>query len=173
MNPLIKVALRYGVLAGIIGAGLLIGLYYMGRHPLLIPVYADFRIIIFVVFILFALRELRYYHQDGILYFWQGIIGSFLLTVCFATVALLALMLFMHFVPEFLSEYIRLETDAIKSLPAEVIDRIGKGVYEEKLRSLPDTSAAALALTYFVQSFIISFFISVILSVTLRRQPKT
>ena len=173
MNPLIKVSLRYGVLAGIIGAGLLIGLYYMGRHPFLIPVYLDFRIILFGVFIFFALRELRDYNYNGILYFWQGIIGSFLFTVCFAVIASVALMLFMYFVPSFLSDYIRLETEIISALPPEVIDRIGKDVYEENLRLLPETSAAKLAFTYFAQSFIISFFISVILSVTLRRQPKT
>lgn len=173
MNALVKVSLRYGVLAGIIGSGLLITLYYINRHPFLIPVYLDFRIILFAVFIFFALREFRDYHQAGVLYFWQGFIMSFLFTVCYAVIASAAVIVFISLVPEFLSEYIRLETVQLKSLTPEVIESIGKEVYERNLELLPSTSGVTLGVTYLVQSFLISFFISVILSVTLRRQPQT
>ncbi len=173
MNLLIKVSLRYGVLAAIIGSGLLITLYYIDRHPFLIPVYLDFRIILFAVFMFFALREIRDYYQGGVLYFWQGFIACFLFTLCYALIASAAVVAFVYFVPEFLSEYIRLEIVQLKSLTPEVIKSIGQEVYERNLELLPSTTGATLGLTYFVQSFLISFFISVILSVTLRRQPQT
>src|SRR5690606_18925369 len=101
MNPLVKVSLRYGALAGIIGSGLLVALYYINRHPLVIPVYMDFRIILFGVFIFFALREVRDYYQGGVLYFWQGIIGSFLFTFCFSLIASIAIVVFVELVPAF------------------------------------------------------------------------
>lgn len=173
MNAWVKVSLRYGVLAGIIGSGIVLGLYYMGRHPILIPVYLDFRIILIGVFIFFALREVRDYYQNGILYFWQGILVSFLITACFAVIALVAIVVFIQFVPAFLSEYIQLETVILKSLPAEEIERIGKDIYEGNLQTLPTTRASDLGLLYFLQSFLISLFVSIILSVTLRRQPQT
>ena len=171
MNSLVKVSLRYGVLAAVLDFGLLAGLYFMGRHPFLIPLYLDFRIILFFVFIFFALREIRDYHQGRTLYFWQGIFGSFLFTVCFAVIASLSIVVFINFVPAFLSDYIKLETEFLESLPPEVIERIGKEVYERNLKMLPATNAAELGITYFVQSFVISFFISILLSVTLRREP--
>lgn len=172
MNPLIKVPLRYGLLAGTVGSILLIALYYLGRHPLLIPPYADFRIILFVVFILFTLRELRDYHYNGILYFWQGIIASFIFTVCFAVVTGIFIVSFMQLVPAFLSDYVSLTLEQLRTLPEEAIEKIGKDVYERNIEMLPSTNGVMLGLTYVFQSFVISLFISIILSVTLRRQLK-
>ena len=172
MSPIVKVSLRYGGLAGVIGSALLIGLYYIGRHPFLIPVYIDFRIILFGVFIFFTLREIRDYHQAGILYFWQGVITSFLFTLFYAVISTLALLAFIHVVPEFLSDYVSLSIEQLRSLPPEVIESIGNDVYETNLKLLPETSAADLGLLYLIQSFLISLFLSIILSVILRRHPK-
>jgi hypothetical protein len=171
MKTLVKVSLRFGVLAGVIGSALLIGLYYLDRHPLMIPVYLDFRIILFGVFIFFTLRELRDYHQNGILYFWQGIFASFLFTLCYALISAAVLRVFIEAVPEFLTDYIRLSIENLKSLPPEVIESIGRDVYERNLEMLPTTTAMDLSLLYFSQSLLISLFISIILSVVLRRQP--
>lgn len=173
MKPLLKVSLRYGLIAGAIGSALLIGLYYMGRHPFLIPVYIDFRIILFAIFIFFTLREIRDYYQNGIMYFSQGFLASFLFTLAYAIFSSAVILLFMELVPRFLSDYINLSVEQLKSLPTEVIDSIGKDVYERNLRLLPETGAADLAFLYFLQSFLISLFISIILSVILRREPKT
>lgn len=173
MNPLVKVALRYGLLAGIIGSALLIGLYYMDRHPFLIPVYIDFRIILFGILIFFTLREVRDYYQNGVMYFWQGFLASFLFTLAYAIVSSVVLVVFMELVPAFVSDYITLSVAQLKSLPSEVIESIGKDVYERNLKMLPETDADDLGSLYFLQSFLISLFISIILSVILRRQPQT
>ena len=172
MKPLFNVPLRYGLLAGITGSILVIGLYYLGRHPFLIPVFMDFRIILFGFFILFALRELRDHYQNGILFFWQGIVGSFLFTLSYAVLSSLLLLIFMGVVPEFLSDYITLTILQLKALPQDIINRIGKDAYDRNLEMLPATDMYDLAFLYFSQSFMISLFISIILSVILRRQPK-
>lgn len=173
MKVLLRVSVRYGALAGLVGSLLLVGLYYMGRHPFLIPVFMDFRIILFAFFIFFALREIRDHHMRGTLYFWQGIIASFLFTVCFASISALALRLFMYVVPAFVSDYIALSMAQLRSLPPVVIDRIGNAVYTRNLQLLPETTAADLSFLFFTQSLTISLFISIILSVILRKQPKT
>ena len=172
MNALSKVSVRYGVLAGVVGSALLAGLYYMGRHPFLIPVFMDFRIILFGLFIFYTLREIKDYHQGGTLYFWQGIFASFLFAVCYAVISALALLLFMQLAPGFLDAYINLSTAQLKSLPPEVIDRIGKEVYDRNVKMLPATDSFDLVFLYFTQSLIISLFISIILSVVLRKQSK-
>ena len=173
MKALVKVSLKYGIIASIIASVLLASLYYLGRHPLLIPVFIDSRLILFGVFIFFTLREIRDYYQSGILYFWQGIFSSFLFTLSFAILSSLTLAAFIRAVPDFLNDYIKLSLQQLRSLPPEVIERIGKDVYIRNIALLPATNGWDLALLYFGQSFMISLFISIILSVILRRQPKT
>lgn len=172
MKNLLKVALRYGIVAAIIGSGILVALYYMGRHPLLIPWYIDFRIFLFAIFIFFALREIRDYYQKGVLYFSHGIFASLVFTVTYAVLSSLAIYGFTALVPEFLTDYIELSLQQLKSFPPSEIEK-GKDVYLKALAALPSTEAADLALLYFVQSFGISVVLSIILSVILRRQPKT
>ena len=172
MKPLVKVPLKYGVIAGAVGAVVVIVLYYINRHPFLIEVYMDFRVVLFGVFIFFALKELREYHQDGILYFWQGLIASFVLVGTFAIVTSLAIFVFATVVPDFLQSYIRLMTENLKAYPPEIIKQIGKDVYERNLANLPSTNEFDLARLYFRNSYVIGLFVSIVLSVVLRRQPK-
>jgi hypothetical protein len=172
MKSLVKVPLKYGVIAGVVGAVLVVVLYYINRHPFLIDIYMDFRVILFGVFIFFALKELRDYYQDGILYFWQALIGSFIFVGTFAIISSVAIGVFIAAVPEFVQSYIRLMTDRLKALPPETINQIGKEVYDRNLADLPSTNVFDLASLYFWQSFMIGLFISIILSVILRRQPK-
>jgi Protein of unknown function (DUF4199) len=170
--PLVAVSVRNGLIGGVLGTVLLLTLYFLGRHPFLIPVFFDFRILLFSVLIFFTLKEFRDYFQDGILFFWQGMIMSLIFTWVFAAVAFLILWAFAAWRPEFVSSYISLTREQILSIPPETIERIGKEAYERNLKALPDTKASDLALLYFAQSFGISFFISIIISVILRRQPK-
>lgn len=167
----VRVSLRYGILTGVVGFGLLLILYYMGRHPFLFPIYLDFRIFLFGIMLFFALKEVRDYHNGGSLYFWQGMMGSFLFVVSFGLVAGSLLLGFTHLVPDFVASYISLFEAQAKTFPPEVIERIGKDVYERNLLELPATQGIDLALLYFWQGLMIGLFISIIISVILRKQP--
>lgn len=172
MKSLFKVCLQSGSIAALLGSGLMIAYYYMGNHPFIIPVYFDFRIFLFGVFIYFALKEFRDLIQDGILFFWQGIFGSLFFLLSFSVISSVLLGLFAYFVPEFVNEYVGLKTAELKSFPSDIIEKVGKDVYERNLQLLPSTNAFDLALIYFWQNFMIGFFVSIILSVVLRRLPK-
>jgi hypothetical protein len=168
-----RVPVSYGAIAGVLGVVLMIGLYYLGKHPFAIPVHLDFRIFLFGIFIFYALKELRDVHQGGVLYFSEGSVASFLFVATFAVIASCAIGLFALAVPDFLNSYIKLKMDFLKNLPADVVEKIGKGVVQSNLKLLPSTNAFDLMTLYFWQSFMIGAFISIILSVILRRQPKT
>ncbi|MBT1703183.1 DUF4199 domain-containing protein [Chryseosolibacter indicus] len=172
MKPLIRVPLINGAIAGTLGSLLVVGLYYLNRHPFLFPVYFDQRILLFGIFIFFTLKELRESYFRGILYFWQGAIASFIFIAVFAIISSTAVFLFSQLVPDFVQSYINLSMEQLKGLPADIIERIGKEVYERNLEALPSTNGKDLASLYFWQSFIIGLFISIIMSVLLRRQPK-
>ena len=170
--PWVEISVRGGVIAGVLGMVLFLTLYYLGRHPLLIPVFLDFRIVLFGVLIFFTLKEFRDYFQQGILFFWQGMMMSLLFTIVFAIIGFLVIWGFGVWKTGFVSSYISLTFDQVKTIPPEIVKRIGKEAYDSNLKALPLTRANDLALLYFWQSFVISFFVSIIISVILRRQPK-
>lgn len=172
LPPLLRVPLRYGVVAGLLGFILLLILYYTNHHPFVIPVFVDFRIALFAIVFVFALKELRDYYYGGILHFWQGILVCLMITLFFAVLASGGLYFFASGSQDFVQSYIDLSLEQVKAFSDEDIDRIGRDVYDAGITSLQDADASFLATRYFVQSFIISFFISIIISVILRRQPK-
>jgi hypothetical protein len=171
-SPLVLISVRNGLITAALAIVLLIILFYFGQHPFMVSPFLDFRVILFGVMIFFNLKEFRDYHQGGVLYFWQGMIGCFVLVVIAGTLASLLLILFATLEDSFVASYIPLMTEYLQSFSPEDIDRIGKEVYERNLAELSSTNAKQLAGLYFFQSLVIGFFVSIILSVILRRQPK-
>lgn len=171
-SPLIGVCARYGSIAGLLCGVFLISIFYMGKHPFLINPFFDFRVPVFAILLFFALKEVRDYHQDGVLSFSQGMAGNLFFLGTSAIMATLAILIFGTLNPAFLSEYISQFTKQIRNLPPEIVGQIGKEVLERNLDALPSTTLRNLAGLYAWQSFVIGFFISVIISVILRRQPK-
>jgi len=172
LSPLISIGIRYGVIAGILCSVLLIAMFYMGRHPLMVSPFMDFRILLFGVFIFFSLKEFRDYYQEGVLYFSQGMISSFIFILFAATVSSLLLWAFCFAESTFISAYVNAMTEYLKTFPPEDIERIGKDVFESNLNSLSSTNGKQIAGKYFIQSIMIGFFVSIILSVILRRESK-
>ena len=171
-RPIIRVPIRYGLIAAAFGFGLMMLLYYMNRHPILIPLIFDFRILLFSILIIFSLKEVRDYYQDGILFFWQGMIGSFIFTLTFALLCSSLIFAYTRWNPEFVTSFIQQGLQQARDIPKANIDQLGKDKYQELLASIPKTNGYLLARQYFFQSFIISLFLSIIISVVLRRQPK-
>ncbi|MBX2896497.1 MAG: DUF4199 domain-containing protein [Cyclobacteriaceae bacterium] len=166
------IAMRNGLLAGVLGIVFLLVLYYVGRHPFLFPIYFDFRIIMLSVFVVMSLKELRDDHQQGLLSFGAAMICAFLFTLVFAVLVMGFVWIFSALNPAFVTDYIQLMTTQLRALDASIIEQIGKDAYERNLSALPATNGGTLAFDYFIKSLMISFFVSIIISVILRRQPK-
>lgn len=171
-NPIAKISLRNGAIAGVLGFAILLALYAIGKHPMLFQLFFDFRIILFGVFLSLTVKEIRDNYQKGIIYFWQGMIACLTFTIVFAFITSGLIWACCLVYKPFLSTYIVLATEQMKAIPSDAIQQIGKEVYESNLKALPATNGYNLAKHYFWQSFVISFFISIIISVILRRQPK-
>lgn len=172
IGSLFRVAGRYALVCGVLAFVLLLVLYYMGSHPLLIPPFLDFRILLFGIFTFFTLKEFREYHQGGTLYFWQAMAGALTVILIAAILTSCLLALFGIWERDFVASYVTAFTAYLQSFPQEDIDRIGREVYDRNLRELPATNAFDLAQTYFMQGIVVGFFISIIVSVILRRQTK-
>lgn len=170
-NPLLNVCIRYGLIAGVLNIILLVITFYVGRHPLMISPYLDFRIVLFGTFVFFALREFRDTRNQGTLYFFQGMIGSYTVVLVAAIVASLGLLLFAALENDFVTYYIEVMTRYLEGFSREDIEAIGRDVYERNISLLPSTNSRMLAISYFAQGILIGLFVSIILSVILRKQP--
>jgi len=169
----VRVSTRYGFISSAIGSVLILVLYYIGRHPFLIPVMFDFRIILFSILLYFSLREFREYYQQGILYFSQGMMMCAIFTLVFASVTSFFIWLFATGEPEFVTQFVTLFQERSRAFPPpQIIEQVGKDSFERSLQALSNTRPIDMAKQFFWQCTMISLFLSVIISVILRRQPK-
>lgn len=170
-SPLVRISARNGVIAGLLGFVLLLGLYFMGKHPMLFMIFFDFRILLFAIFMTLTLKEIRDNYQDGIIFFWQGMIANLIFTIVFSVLMFGLMWLLCQFYEPFLNDYVSNLLDQLTAVKEEIIKQLGKKVYDSNFQSTAATNGYGLAKHYFWQSFIISFFLSIIISVILRRQP--
>lgn len=169
-SALLIIGVRYGAVAALLSISLMVAMFYLGRHPLMVAPFMDFRILLYGVFIFFSLKEFREYYQGGVLYFWQGMMGSFVVVATAAVIGSLVLRGFIAYEDNFIPEYVKAMSEYLKGFPEEEINRIGKDAYNRNLEALPATTGAQISTLYLVQSFGIGLFISIILSVILRKQ---
>ncbi|MBL7851861.1 MAG: DUF4199 domain-containing protein [Cyclobacteriaceae bacterium] len=170
-SPILRVALRYGALSGILVMGFVVSMFYMDKHPFLVNPFLDPRVPVLGLMLFFGLKELRDYYQSGALYFAQGMVTSFLVTVLCAAICWCGILVFATLEDKFVTSFIAQATEQTKSFTAEDIERIGKATFEQSLAELQKADKYFMAGRYFFQTFIISFFISLIVTVIQRRTP--
>ncbi|MBI1768221.1 MAG: DUF4199 domain-containing protein [Bacteroidetes bacterium] len=172
-HPLFKIPFRYGLIGGVLGCMVIASLYYMGRHPFLLPVIFDFRIVIFSVFIFLCLKEVRDYYQEGNLFFWQGMIGGYVFIGTSAVIGSIFTWFIARWDSNFLPSYISRLQQQMTGFQKQIEESVGAEAYQQQLAKLPGTSALDLAGDYFLKSLIIGLFLTIIISVILRKQTQT
>ena len=172
-HPLFKVPFRYGLIGGVLACVVIASLYYMGRHPFLLPLIFDFRIVTFSVFIFLCLKEVRDYHQQGNLFFWQGMMGSYVFIVTSAAMGSVFTWGLAKWDSRFLPSYISSLQEQMKNFQKQIEESVGVEAYQQQMAKLPGTSALDLAGDYFLKSLIIGLFLTIIISVILRKQTQT
>ena len=169
----LRVAVRYGLIGGAVACVAIVVLFLMGRHPFLLPVVFDFRIILYSVMVIFALREIRDFHLGKMLFFFQGMVASNLVVWLAAVIGALFVWILAANHPTFISEYVAVMTEQMTANRDLLTKNVGEEAYRQQMAKLPTTSAWALAGDYFLKSIIIGLFLTIIISVVMRRQPKT
>jgi hypothetical protein len=170
-NPIITVPFRYGILAATISIILFIILYFAGKNPLLIPPFLDFRIILYPIILVFAIRDFKENKNEGTLHFWQGMSVGLQAMVISSFLVAVFILIFGSFVePRFVPEYIRLMTEQIKGLNENVVESVGKEAIDKSLELLSTTNIFDLAIDYFIKSLPYGVFLTIIISLILRKK---
>jgi len=173
-KPLLAVPIKYGLVASIFNIILLVIFFQMGRHPLLIPIYFDSRIIIFLIFIYFAIRDYRENHNGGYLHLWEGMILGIITYVIVGIVGAFFIKIYGSINPEFLSGYISDTVQGMEANKEELVNgsqkvKMTQEEYDGYVEIVKNTTISNLAVDYFIKTLIIGFLIPMIYSVFFRK----
>jgi len=173
IKPLYRVPLKYGAAAAVLAIILMVILFFSGKHPMLIPIFYDYRIFLFGIIIFFSIKEYKDHYNGGILHFWEGLVNGIITYIIAAFIAGLFIIVFSKLVPDFLDSYISgtirgLELDK-EQLTSSGGITITEEEYQAQIDMLKKASPSLLTLDYIIKSLVIGFPITLILSVFLRK----
>ncbi|MEQ8575644.1 DUF4199 domain-containing protein [Fulvivirga sp.] len=173
LKPIYSVPIKYGLIGSLLAIILIIALFYMGKHPLLIPIFFDYRILLFGLFIFFALKEFKDYYNNKILQFWQGMVIGIGIYVIIGLVVAIFVVSFSSVVPDFHNSYIE---GTLRGLELDKEQLVGQGKitiseeeFENQKQMLKASPTYVLGIDYFIKSCLLGFFITIIMAVILRR----
>ncbi len=174
--PLVKVPLKYAVVAAVLAIAAVLVLFYTHRHPLLIPIIYDYRILLFGVFIFFSLKELKEVYNQGILHFWQGLLAGIIFYIGLGLIVGIFILIFGNVHEPFLLEYIEgtirgLELNK-EQLTSENVITITEEEFERQITLMRSTRPYQMALDYFIKSCVIGFFLTILLAVIMRKTDR-
>ncbi len=171
--PMLQVAVKYGLIGSFLVMILIVVMYNLGKHPMMIPVVLDFRMILFPLFLVLAMRDFRIYRNQGIMHMWQGLGLGIMTYVIIGMVGAWFIYGYAIYHPDFLKDYVDFYLEQLQTSKEVFIESVGIEAYEHALEKLPLTTARDLALDYFIKSMPLGLFWTIILSVIIRRKPKT
>lgn len=170
-SPLVRLAGKYGLISA---AALILGLviiYYAGKHPLLINIVFDLRILIFALFIFIGIREYKQDYNSGMLHFWQGLSIGLILYISAALITSLFIWIFAGWLDvDFLSSFITTSMETLEINKQVIIESLGERNFNAAMEGLPTTTAGNLAFDYFLKSMPIGFILTIVISMLLRRR---
>lgn len=174
LPPLFRVPLKFGLVASVLSVAIMIVLFYTGRHPSLVPPYLDSRILIFLIFIYFAIREFKEFYNNRYLHFWQGLIIGVTVYLAVGIAGGLFIFIFGKLETSFVAEYINMAREGVMAAKDELINgpqgvKMTEQEFANHLASLENTTAGILAVDYFIKSCIVGFFIPLLYSALFRK----
>ena len=177
LPPLWGVSIKFGLVAAALNIALMLLLFYTGKHPLLIPPYMDGRIIVFLIFIYFTIREFRDSLNEGILHYWQGFLLGFGVYVTVGILGSIFVMIFNSIDPTFLTSYIEKTAAGMEAAYDEMVNgpqkvKMSDEQFQQNLTALKATTSGILAIDYFIKTCLMGFLVPLIYSVFLRNVPK-
>ena len=168
---MIKSSSKYSVICGVF----LLGIFWVsekfGSSPLLNVGHFFFDLVIFFVFIYFASREYKTYHNDGFLHFWQGMSIAFIVYLPAAVIFSGALLLILKIDPSLMANY-REGAMAFLAEQKEVfLETFSQQEYQEQIEALNKVTDWDLVASSFLKKLLAGFLVTPVVSVILRKKP--
>ncbi len=133
-NPLIRVAIKYGLMGGMLVVALIVFLYLTNKNPLNSARYSD--LFVLLLFILFGIIEYRNVYNDKMLHFWQGLSIGSITTLTIAFISSVSILIICMIDPELLPGYITEKLAFIQQNKETVIENIDERAYVDTVRGV-------------------------------------
>ncbi len=167
-----KASWKYAIACG----AFLIILYHIsaffGLNPLINIGHLLFDILIFGLFIFFALKEFKTYGNNGILHFWQGMTIGFTVYAISTAIFSLGLMIFFFFAEDAVIKYQEAATNFLNSRADIYKEQFGEEGFAKQLLEIQKVTMGDLIISSTLKKILAGFFITPVISIILRKQPK-
>ena len=170
--PIAFVPVKYGLIGSVLIAILFVILFYSNKHPLLIPIIIDFRLLLIPLFVFVSIKEFRDYRNSKLLHYWQGMAIGFLCYLAIGLISSIFILVFSNFEPNFIIQYVDISTAQLINNKQQVINAVGEEAFNRTIQKMPLTTSLDLALDYLLKTLLIGIPLTIIISVFLRKQPK-
>ncbi|MFT7233328.1 MAG: hypothetical protein ACI8TA_002553 [Cyclobacteriaceae bacterium] len=152
--------------------------FHLGINPLINIIYNAFDLVIFAVFIVFAIKDFKTDQKDGVLYFWQGMTMGFNIYFFSTIVFIIYISIFLFYSPDVVNSYkLQLHNVTLSSKDFFIQER-GEAYFNGILEGIDKLGIADLVVLGFsppsalFKKILIGLFITPFISIILRKQPK-
>lgn len=128
--------------------------------------------IIFFLFVFFAAKEFKSYHNDGFLHFWQGMTVAFIVYLPAVLLFSIVLFVILRIDPSYLLDYKSGAIDLLESQKALFLEKFPEEQFDLQLTAINEVTAVQLVFDTLSKKILAGFFISPVVSIILRKKPK-
>lgn len=169
---MIKPTIKYSVICGLFLTALFWLSIKFGSNPLMDIRHFFFDLVILFLFIYFACREYKTYHNEGFLHFWEGMTISFVVYLPSAVIFALLLILILTVDPSVMESY-RIDTLTFLETKKDVLlEGITQQEFNEQLNGVRNVSISDLVISSGLKKIFAGFLITPVVSIILRKKPK-
>lgn len=169
-NPILKVAIKFGLIGGLLAVTLFIILYALDQNPLLSTKKIPFGIILIPLLVFFSIKEFRDYFNGRELRFWQGIVTGFVNFLIIALISSVFIFAFLNFYDqELLQDLINFNIINFERNKEGFIETFDEATYNNVLADIRKTTVHHIALDDFTRKMLIGFISTFIISIFLRK----
>lgn len=169
---MVKHSIKYSILCGIFLVALFWVSMKFGSNPLLDIRHFLFDLVIYFLFIFFAQREFKTYHNDGYLHFWQGMSIAFVVYLPAAVIFTISMLLIMELDPSMMDDYRAGALAFLESKKAVLLEGISQEDYDKRIQEVGEITISDLVISSGLKKILAGFFITPVVSVILRKKPK-
>ncbi len=171
-NPYLLIPAKYGLVGAALSIALFFVLMLLGENPLINGTLFSFFFI--PIFVFFAIKEFKKYHNAGSLHFWQGMTIGFGTYMILGLISAVFIWVYLYAIdPQLLQDYIANRVALMSGAKDNLVERLGKDTYDTSLASVRVATAFDLALDDFLRKVFAGFFITTVIAVVMRQHAVT
>jgi len=171
-KPIVAVPAKYGAVLGVILFAVYFGMQVAGQQPGVNLNTFFIQGLLLILFMYFALREFKEYHNNSTLHYWQGMTGSFFVYTLGAVIYATGLLVWLTIDGDTLQQII---TDRLGLMERKKETFIAGGgteeVYQSQIEQLKQLTPSVMFIDQLIRTLLTGVLVAVLPSIILRKKP--